>query len=52
MVAISFNSKLVSLENSFTNISEIRIYQVSQAGTLRTKLNKLMSAVESLLEKN
>ena len=53
MVATSFNSKLVSLENSFTNISEIRIYQViiSQARTLRTKLNKLMSAVESLLEK-
>ena len=37
MVATFFNSKLVSLENSFTNISEIRINQVSQAITLRTK---------------
>ena len=49
MVATSFNSMLLSLENSFTNISEIRINQVSQAITLRTKF-KLESAVESLLE--
>ena len=51
MVATSFNSKLVSLENSFTNISEIRINQVSQATTLRKKITKLMSAVESPLER-
>ena len=49
MVFTSFNFKLVSLENSFTNISEIRINQVSQAITRRTKF-KLESAVESLLE--
>ena len=50
MVATSFNSKLLSLDNSFTNLSEIRINQVSQATTLRTKVKKLESAVESLLE--
>ena len=50
MVATSFNSKLLNLENSFTNISEILINQVNQATTLKTKFNKLESAVESLLE--
>ena len=50
MVATSFDSKLLSLDNSLTNLSEIRINQVSQATTLRTKVNKLESAVESLLE--
>ena len=47
MVATSFNSKLLNLENSFNNLFEILIYQ---ATTLKTKFNKLEIAVESLLE--
>lgn len=48
----AFNNKFFELYHSFANVSEILITQVHKAPTLKSKLDKLENAIQSLLEGN
>ncbi|KAK3103915.1 hypothetical protein FSP39_022884 [Pinctada imbricata] len=50
VLASTFNAKISQLEQAITNISALLVQQVNEANVLRSNLNNLQSAFQSLIE--